>query len=91
MVRRALAEVCTVPVLLVYNEVRRKVHSKSTEKNYMAVLCGMPTIRSESPSGYRDCFRIRHSWEIQKVINGHNGSGKTCVGRGMHCPSAVGL
>jgi len=43
-------------------------------------------------------FRIRHYWEIRKVVNRHKcvartdsrdgGTGKTCLGRGMHCPSA---
>ena len=43
-------------------------------------------------------FRIRHYWEIRKVANGHkspahtdspdSGTGKTCLGGGMHCPSA---
>ena len=43
-------------------------------------------------------FRIRHYWEIRKVVNGHKsaahtdspdtGTGKTCLGGGMHCPSA---
>jgi len=45
-------------------------------------------------------FRIRHYWEIQTVINGHksaahadspdDGTDKTCLGRGMHCPNASG-
>jgi len=25
--------------------------------------------RSGSPSGYRDCFRIRHYWEIRKLVS----------------------
>jgi len=43
-------------------------------------------------------FRIRQYLEIQKVVNGHKSSaytdsphgstGKTCLGRGMHCASA---
>ena len=43
-------------------------------------------------------FRIRRDWEIRKVVNGHksaahthssdDGTGKTCLGGGMHCPSA---
>ena len=43
-------------------------------------------------------FRIDHYWEIGKVVNGHKsgahtdspdgGTGKTCFGGGMHCPSA---
>ena len=45
-------------------------------------------------------FRIRHCWEIRKVVNGHKsdarrptgspdgGTGKTYIGGGMHCPSA---
>ena len=43
-------------------------------------------------------FRIRHHWEIPKVVNGHKsatptdspdgGTGKTCLGGGMRCPSA---
>jgi len=43
-------------------------------------------------------FRMRHHWEIQKVVNGHKstahtdlpdgGTDKTCFGRGMHYPSA---
>ena len=43
-------------------------------------------------------FRIRHYWEIRKVINGHKsaadtdspdgGTGKTWLGGGMHSPSA---
>jgi len=46
-------------------------------------------------------FRIRHYWEIRKVVNGHKsaahidspngGIGKTCLGGGMHCPSASSL
>ena len=28
--------------------------------------------RSGSPSGYRDCLRIRHYWEIQKMVNEHS-------------------
>jgi len=45
----------------------------------------------------RIVFRIRPYWEIQKVVNGHKsaghtdspygGTGKTCLGGGMHCPS----
>jgi len=52
--------------------------------------------RSGSTSGYRVVFRIRHYWEIRKVVNGHKsaahpdspdgGTGKTCLGGGMHCP-----
>ena len=43
-------------------------------------------------------FRIRHYWEMRKAVNGHKsaahtdsphgGIGKTCLGGGMHCPSA---
>jgi len=43
-------------------------------------------------------FRIRHYWEIQKVVNRHKSAahtdspdgctGKTCLGKGIHCPSA---
>ena len=43
-------------------------------------------------------FGIREDWEIRKVVNGHKsaahtdspdgGTGKTCLGGGMHCPSA---
>ena len=43
-------------------------------------------------------FRILHYWEIRKVVNGHKSAahtdspdgstGKMCLGRGMHCPSA---
>jgi len=43
-------------------------------------------------------FRIRHYWEILKVVNGHKSAartdlpdgstGKTCLGGGMYCPSA---
>jgi len=43
-------------------------------------------------------FRIRHYWEIRKVVNGHKsaahtdspdgGTGKTCLDEGMHCPIA---
>jgi len=46
-------------------------------------------------------FRIRHCWEIRKVVNGHKsaahtdlpygGTSKTCLGGGMHCPSASSL
>jgi len=47
-------------------------------------------------------FWIHHYWEIQKVvINGHKsaadtdspdgGTGKTCLGRGVHCPDASSL
>jgi len=46
-------------------------------------------------------FRIRHYQEMWKVVNGHKsvahtdspdgGTGKTCLGRGMHCPSACSL
>ena len=45
-------------------------------------------------------FRLRHYWEIQKMVNGHKSSahtdspdgdtGKTCLGRSMHCPSGSG-
>jgi len=47
---------------------------------------------------YRAVFRIRHYWEIRKVINGpksathtdspDGGTGKTRLGGGMYCPSA---
>jgi len=43
----------------------------------------------------RIVFRIRHYWEIRKVVNGnisaahtdspHGGTGKTCLGGGLHC------
>ena len=36
-------------------------------------------------------FRIRHYWEIWKVVNGHESAahiGNTCLGGGMHGPSA---
>jgi len=43
-------------------------------------------------------FWIRHYWEIRKVVNGHKSAaradspdsdtGKTCLGEGMHYPSA---
>jgi len=43
-------------------------------------------------------FRIRHYCEMRKVVNGYKsathtnsldgGTGKTCLGGGMHCPSA---
>jgi len=44
-------------------------------------------------------FRIRYYLEIRKVVNGHKsaayntdspdgGTGKTCLGGGMHCPRA---
>jgi len=46
-------------------------------------------------------YRIRHNWEIRKVVRptkrhksaGHTespdgGTGKMCLGGGMHCPSA---
>jgi len=43
-------------------------------------------------------FRIHHYWEIRKVVNEHKsaahtdspdgGTGKTCLGGGMHCPNA---
>ena len=43
-------------------------------------------------------FRIRHYWEIRKVVNGHKsaahtdlpdgGTDKSCFGGGMHYPSA---
>jgi len=46
-------------------------------------------------------FRTHHYWEIKKVVNGHKsaahtdlpdgGTGKMCLGRGMHSPSAPGL
>jgi len=46
-------------------------------------------------------FRIRHYWEIGKVVNGYKsashsdsqdgGTGKTCLGGGMRCPSVSGL
>jgi len=46
-------------------------------------------------------FRIHHYWEIQEVVNGHKsaahtdspdgGTGKTCLGGGMHCPSLLVL
>jgi len=52
--------------------------------------------RSGSPSGYRIDFRIRHYWEIRKVVNGwfihtispDGSTGKTCLCGGMQCPSA---
>jgi len=54
--------------------------------------------RSASLSGTGIVFWIRHYWEIQKVVSEHKsaadtdspdgGTGKTCLGRGMHCPSA---
>ena len=45
-------------------------------------------------------IRIRHCWEIRKVVNGHRydadspdggTAGKTCLGGGMHCPGASRL
>jgi len=43
-------------------------------------------------------FRVHHYWEAQKVVNGHKSAahtdspdcctGKTCLGGGMHYPSA---
>jgi len=49
----------------------------------------------------RIIFRIRHYWEIRKVINGDQsaahtaspdgGTDKTCLGGGMHCPSAYSI
>ena len=46
----------------------------------------------------RTVFRIRHHWEIRKVVNGHEyaartdspdgGSGKMCLDGGIHCPVA---
>jgi len=45
-------------------------------------------------------FHIRHCWEIRKVVNGNGhkcaahtdspdgGTGKTCLGGGMHCLTA---
>jgi len=46
-------------------------------------------------------FRIRHYWEIRKVVNGHSFilirqmaamvRRKTCLGGGMHCPGASSL
>jgi len=46
-------------------------------------------------------FRIRHYWEIRKVVNGYKsaahtdspdgGTSKTCLGGGMHCPSASSI
>ena len=46
-------------------------------------------------------FQIRHYWEIRKVVNGHKyaahtdspdgGTGKACLGGGMHCPGAYSL
>ena len=46
----------------------------------------------------RLAFRIHHYWDIREVVNGHKsaartdspdgGTGKTCLGGGMHCPSA---
>jgi len=54
--------------------------------------------RSGSLSGTGIVFWIRHYWEIQKVVSEHKsaadtdspdgGTGKTCLGGGMHCPSA---
>ena len=54
--------------------------------------------RYGSLCGYVDWFPIRHYWEIRKMVNGHEsaihtdspdgGTGKTCLGGGMHCPSA---
>jgi len=45
-------------------------------------------------------YRIRHYWEIRKVVNEHksaahtdspDGTSNTCLGGGMHCPSASSL
>jgi len=57
--------------------------------------------RSVSPCGYKDTeivFRIRHYWEIRTVVIGHKsaadtdlydgGTGKTCLGGGVHCSVA---
>jgi len=54
--------------------------------------------RSGSPSGYRDCVPDSSLLVIREVVNGHKstahadspdgGTGKTCLGRGMHSPSA---
>jgi len=43
-------------------------------------------------------FRIHYYWKILEVVNGHKSAahtdsldgrtGKTCLGGGMHCPSA---
>ena len=46
-------------------------------------------------------FRIHHCWEIRKLltesfvrtdspdgVSGYGDTGKMCLGRGMHCPSA---
>jgi len=45
-------------------------------------------------------FRIRHYWQIRKVVNGHKsaahidlpdgGTGKTCLGGSMRCLRASG-
>jgi len=54
------------------------------------------------PSRYRNCFRVRHYWEIRKVvINGHKpaahtespdgGTGKTRLCGGMQCPIASNI
>jgi len=49
----------------------------------------------------RIVFRIRYYWEIRKVVNGYKsaahtdspdgGTSKTCLGGGMHCPSASSI
>ena len=46
-------------------------------------------------------FQICHYWKIRKVVNGHKsavytdsqyrGTGKTCLGGGMHCPIVCNL
>jgi len=34
---------------------------------------------------------ICHCWEIGKVVSPNGGTVKTCLGGGMHCPSASSL
>jgi len=57
-------------------------------------FCGDPFYQLDT----RIVFRIHHYWDIRKVVNGHKsaartdspdgGTGKTCLGGGIHCPSA---
>jgi len=57
--------------------------------------------RLGSPSDTGIVYQIHHYWEIWKVVNGQKspaytdspdgGTRKTCLGRGMHCPSASTL
>jgi len=76
-------------------EIFRKVGNGSMNK--LLNFGGDPDHRLDT----RIVFRIRHYWEIRKVVNGYKsaahtdspdgGTSKTCLGGGMHCPSASSI